>query len=248
MHADKLPITGPCPIDLDAIGFDRAAKVAHCSHCAKSVTVLSNMTRGEAREFLSEHKGQKMCVSYARDEDGRIRFQPDPEPALVPVTRLRPRAPAAPVVLPATGLARRSSRAAGFVAALGVTAALAACAPHGEPPREIVEGKMTVPHVIDEPTPPKPIVAPMAGAAEIPREVVEGKMTVPDPDTVGLDEPCDKAEPTMKSIIERPIAKPDPIPVAGGLMIPDDMVDGEMAVPDPETVDLDAPVAKPTPR
>ena len=74
MLADKLPITGPCPIDLDAIGFDRTSKVSHCSHCAKNVTVLSNMTKGEAREFLSEHRGQKLCVSYSRDEDGRIRL------------------------------------------------------------------------------------------------------------------------------------------------------------------------------
>jgi hypothetical protein len=232
MHADKLPITGPCPIDLDAIGFDRTAKVAHCSHCAKSVTVLSNMTRGEAREFLSEHKGQKMCVSYARDEDGRIRFQPEPEPALVPITRLRPRAPAAPSV-------PKASRAAGFVAALGVSAALAACAPHGEPPRDVVTTTVTA-----KPTPiPTPIVVepqpdprPMAGAAEIPENIVEGKMTVPDPDT--LDEPCDKPKPTVEP---KPIVEPTSRPVAGGIMIPEDIVDGEMAVPDPDTIDLEAP-------
>jgi hypothetical protein len=240
MHADKLPITGPCPIDLDAIGFDRAAKVAHCSHCAKNVTVLSNMTRGEAREFLREHKGQKLCVSYARDEDGRIRFQP--EPALVPVTRLRPRTPAAPVVLPAAELTRpRASRAAGFVAALGVTAALAACAPHGDPPRDTTTATAK---------PPKPIVTPdpvpMAGAVAIPTDV-EGQMEVPDPDVVGLDEPCDKTKPTPKPrtpSVERTLPKPDPTPKRGTTMIPEDMVDGEMAVPDPDTLDLDAPGRK----
>lgn len=193
MLADKLPITGPCPIDLDAIGFDRSAKVSHCSHCVKSVTNLSNMTRDEAREFMREHKGEKLCVSYACDQDGSIRFRA-PEPALVSVTRLRPRPAVAPQPL-ATVPSRRSSRGAGFVAALGVSAALAACAPHGEPPRDVtVEGKMTVPHhrVLDET--PKPDPVPTAGAAVIPQEVmVEGEMAVPDPDTV--DEPCDKPKP-----------------------------------------------------
>lgn len=186
MHADALPITGPCPIDLDAIGFDRGAKVAHCSHCVKNVTVLSNMTRGEARAFLQAHAGEKLCVSYARDEAGQIRFRPEPEPVIVPISRLRP----------------RPSRAAGLVAAFGVTAALAACAPHGEPPRETskvthVDGGITVPRV----PPPEPIVKPepdaipVAGAAVIPREImVDGEIAVPEPATV--DAPCDKGRPS----------------------------------------------------
>jgi len=229
MLADKLPITGPCPIDLDAIGFDRSSKVSHCSHCAKNVTVLSNMTKREAQEFLREHKGQKLCVSYAHDEDGRIRFRPEPtpapEPALVPVARLRPRTAAA--------------RAAGFAAALGVGAALAACAPHGEPPREttvvrIADGGMTVPHhsVLDEPPKPLPQVP------QDPQEImVDGEMAVPDP--AKLDEPCDKAEPTpRKRIVERTKKSPPPEPIhaAGGMMIPE-TIEGEMAVPDPDGLD-----------
>lgn len=200
MHADKLPITGPCPIDLDAIGFDRSAKVAHCSHCVKNVTVLSNMTRGEARAFLREHKGEKLCVSYARDAEGRVRFRPDPEPALVPVTRLRPRE-VVPMA-PAAELARaRPSRAAGFVAALGVTAALAACAPHGDPPRDPapIAARPT-------PEPPQPVVVepepepiPLAGAVAIPEDIIDGEMAVPDPDTLELDEPCDGTKPRAEA-------------------------------------------------
>lgn len=209
MHADALPITGPCPIDLDAIGFDRTAKVAHCSHCVKSVTILSNMTRGEAREFLSAHKGETLCVSYARDEAGRIRFAPEPEPVIVPISRLRP----------------RPSRAAGLVAAFGVTAALAACAPHGEPPRETskvthVDGGITVPKVEPPQTPPEPIVepepdrVPVAGVARIPPEImVDGEMAVPDPAT--LDEPCDTSK--AKRTVE-----PKP---------PSTMMRGEVALP-----------------
>lgn len=200
MLADKLPITGPCPIDLDAIGFDRSAKVSHCTHCVKSVTNLSNMTRDEAREFMREHKGEKLCVSYACDQDGSIRFRTAPEPALVPVTRLRPRPAVAPPPL-ASVPSRPRSRAAGFVAALGVSAALAACAPHGDPPRDVtVEGKMTVPHQSVLDVPPKPVVTPQpdpvptAGAAVMPQEIMmDGEMAVPDPDT--LDEPCDRTKP-----------------------------------------------------
>lgn len=194
MLADKLPITGPCPIDLDAIGFDRSSRVSHCTHCAKSVTNLSNMTRDEARELMREHKGEKLCVSYACDSTGNIRFR---EPALVPVTRLRPRPTAAPLVgaerAVAAAPARKASRAAGFVAAFGVSAALAACTPHGEPPRDVmVEGKMTVPspNVLD----PQPDPVPTAGAAVIPHEIMmDGEMAVPDPAT--LDEPCDETKP-----------------------------------------------------
>jgi hypothetical protein len=155
----------------------------------KNVTVLSNMTRGEARAFLREHAGQRMCVSYACGTDGQIRFrpEPEPEPALVPVARLRP---------------RPSSRAAGFVAALGVTAALAACAPHGEPSHREITGDMKIPSELveaREPTtkkvdPPEPDPVPMAGAAVIPPEMMmDGEISVPGPEV--LDEPCDKGKP-----------------------------------------------------
>jgi hypothetical protein len=237
MHADQLPITGPCPIDLDAIGFDRTSKVSHCSHCVKNVTVLSNMTKGEAREFLREHQGQNLCVSYVRGADGQIRFRPDPEPVLVPVARLRP----------------RPSRGAGLVAALGVGVALAACTPHGEAPRNqpiaakhdtSVEGGMRVPR-----TEPDPV--PTAGLAMVPEDIaVDGGMRVPNP--AELDEPCDKGEtkvepkkpepkkPHPRKKIEPPV--PDPVPVAGGISIPHDIeIDGELMVPDPSTLDASKP-------
>jgi hypothetical protein len=193
MHAATLPITGPCPIDLDAIGFDRGAKVSHCVHCAKNVTNLSNMTRAEARGFMQAHAGERLCVSYACDDSGRIRFRPEPEPVLVPVTRLR----------------RRPARAAGLVAALGVTAALAACTPHGEPPREqssptvVLEGKIEVP-ATDREREPEPV--PLAGAAVMPPEIMmDGEIAVPDPAV--LDEPCDAEKAKPKAHTK---AKPDP--------------------------------------
>lgn len=193
MHANQLPITGPCPIDLDAIGFDRSGRVSHCTHCSRNVHILSNMTKGEARRFFQQNKGKKLCISYAKDSDGSIRFRPEPTPAptLVPVARLR----------------RRPSRAAGLAAALGVSAALAACTPHAEPesrpdavvevetPEVVEHTKVTPPTV--EPvrtvvTPPEPM--PLAGAAVIPEDVMmEGEIEVPDPDAMGKDEPCDRS-------------------------------------------------------
>jgi hypothetical protein len=222
MHAEALPITGPCPIDLDAIGFDRSAKVAHCSHCAKNVTVLSNMTRREAREFLREHAGQRLCVSYARGEDGQIRFRPEPEPALIPASRLRPRVEAE---APAALARAKASRAAGLVAALGVGVALAACTPHGEPPRETA-------------TTTRPAVTPITPPRVDP--VVEGNIEVPDPKV--LDEPCEKGEPRVDPGSE-------PIHAAGAAVIPREvMMDGEVAVPARERIDAPPDGGRPTRR
>lgn len=75
MDSKKLPITGPCPINLDAIGFDRSVKKAFCSHCSKNVVYLSNMTEPEARSFLRENAGETMCVSYGRNTDGEVKFK-----------------------------------------------------------------------------------------------------------------------------------------------------------------------------
>lgn len=117
MDSSKLAITGPCPIDLDAIGFDRSSKRSHCSHCEKSVTILSNMTRKEAKGFLAENAGKRMCVSYAKNKAGEVQFKPEPPPPqIIPLSRLRP----------------RPRPAVAAVAGLGLAAALAACTPTGK--------------------------------------------------------------------------------------------------------------------
>ncbi len=142
MDSSKLPITGPCPIDLDAIGFDRTGTRSHCSHCEKSVHILSNMTRREASALLREKAGQRICVSYARDASGTIQFKSEPPPAqIVPLSRLQRGKPSV-----------RPTAAA--VAGLGLAAALAACTPHdttehhmlGEAPVEVVDGGIEAPH------------------------------------------------------------------------------------------------------
>jgi len=123
MDAANLPITSPCPIDLDTIGFDHAAKRADCSHCEKKVHNLSSMTKRQAEEVLASAGGQDICVTYKYGEDGAVRFK-SPEPAVVPVSALRRR------------------RAVAAVPVLGLVAALAACTPtqgKDSPPQPEIE-------------------------------------------------------------------------------------------------------------
>lgn len=112
MDSKHLPITSPCPIDLDAIGFDRTSRQSHCSHCDKNVHNLSRMTEREVRAFMKENAGVQLCVTYNRTPEGKVAFRPEPSAQLVPLQRLKRRPAAA---------------AAGF----GLAMALAACAPHG---------------------------------------------------------------------------------------------------------------------
>jgi hypothetical protein len=183
MDSQKLPITGPCPIDLDAIGFDRGSKRAHCQHCSKDVHNLSNMTEAEAGRFLRTVAGTKVCVSYGRDAAGRIQFAaPAAAPTnLVPLSRVRARRAALPAA-----------------AGVGLAAALAACTPHDnadahKPKIEVVDhdvdpsvhmaGAVAIPDNISTVTPPEPVEV-LDGEIEAPPvpepiEMVEGKIEAP---------------------------------------------------------------------
>jgi len=204
MDSSKLPITGPCPIDLDAIGYDRGSKVGHCGHCDKSVHNLSTMTEKDARAFLRERAGEKICVTYARDPDGVVQFRTARKPDVVPLARLR-----------------RSATAA---AGVGLAAALAACTPHdggrehvvGEMrapnPVEVPAGGMVAPELEDDPEPepcekgkqdddreplemvegeieaPPPV--PAAGGMQVPEpEMLDGELEVPEHEREGADGP-----------------------------------------------------------
>ena len=212
MKSENLPITGPCPIDLDATDFDRSAKRAHCAHCQKDVHNLSQMSEDEARDFLRSVAGQKVCVSYARDRQGKIRFS-QPDDNVVPLTRVRARS--------------RAAAAAG----IGLAASLAACTPHDndrvqKPGIEVTEdvpvhsaGEAVVP-VAKKPTydlPPPQID---------PNEMVDGEMIVPEPDP----EPVEMVEGNMKvpepiEMLEGEIEAPPVEPVQ--------MVRGEIAAVEP---------------
>jgi hypothetical protein len=172
MDSKKLPITGPCPIDLDEIGFDRKAKKSFCAHCSKNVVNLSNFTKDEARTFLRENAGETMCVSYARNAEGQIKFRP--EAPIVPITRLRKRP------------SQRTAAAA--TAAAGLALALAACTPHGDDEPQIDRTEQAdrdntrtiIPFIQNRDPEPMPV----AGAVAIPEpvndDVVEGKMPIPE--------------------------------------------------------------------
>lgn len=117
VDARQIPITSPCPIDLDRSGIGAKDREMHCRHCRKDVHLLSHMTEAQARDLMLERAGQDICVSYAVKHDGGIRFRPD-ERTLVPAAALvRPR------------VSRRLPR----LVTLGATALLAACTAHGEP-------------------------------------------------------------------------------------------------------------------
>jgi hypothetical protein len=46
----------------------------HCASCNKSVRDLSAGTEEEARAFLREKRGERVCVRFARDGSGAVRF------------------------------------------------------------------------------------------------------------------------------------------------------------------------------
>lgn len=119
MRADEILIPEPCNEDWDVM--DREERGRYCHHCAHSVADLSSMTEPEARAFLAEREGEKLCISMVV-RGNRVVHRDDPIP---------PRA-----------LLRRTSQAlhrfapsalAGALALLGASA----CTPHGEP--EVLE-------------------------------------------------------------------------------------------------------------
>lgn len=103
----ELEIESPCPITLSRELSDGRYRAWDCSHCQKTVHVLSAMTEREARVFLKNNEGKDLCITYMAGEDGEIRFQPE---KIVPLSRL---------------VRRRSAVAAAATMAV----ALAACAP-----------------------------------------------------------------------------------------------------------------------
>lgn len=211
MDSKNLPITGPCPIDLDAIGFDRTSKRSHCGHCEKSVHVLSNMTEREARAFMTENAGKNLCVSYARTKDGAVQFKPEPTPQIVPLARL-------------------SRRPAAAAAGLGLAMALAACTPHSDPAQNVV-GEMV----------PEPV------------EMVDGGIEMKEPcDGKNPKTPDGAREPVEMVEGEMPIRDPEPVPLAGAMVVPEpppepDMIDGEMEIvaPEPSANAVPEPVPEP---
>jgi hypothetical protein len=75
MTSLHLPIASPCHEDWDAM--DPSARGRFCHSCAKDVHDLAVMTEREARDLLAANAGQRICVRYLADREGRIRFRPE---------------------------------------------------------------------------------------------------------------------------------------------------------------------------
>lgn len=188
----QIPITSPCPIDLDRSGVAPEDREMFCEHCTKEVHLLSNMTEAEVRELMRERAGEDICVSYAMASDGAIRFRPEPKPELVPAARLvRPRPAAARF-------------GASMAASLGTAALLAACTPHSDAKPDEEQPVIEVVEEVEEPPVPPPVAGGIT-AHEIPEEPCDE------------DKDKDKLDPTGDIVVDgglraEPIEEPPPVP------------------------------------
>ncbi len=148
MHKADIEIPEPCHVPWDSMRPE--ARGRFCFDCKKKVHDLSAMSEAEAERFLARTACEDVCVSYEHHDDGTIAFQTPPPPRVVPISRLR-----------------RPGRAATAAAGVGLAAALAACAPHGDGPAVVRDAEPTsfqspevvIPHArAEEAEPPPPKV------------------------------------------------------------------------------------------
>jgi len=163
--AQDLSLSRPCPVDLDDQFAKSQAKRQYCGHCRHSVHMLSAMTEREAERFLAASEDQDICISYKLNRDGDVMFRPEP---IVPLARLR----------------RVPNRLKRF-AAVGVTAALAACTPHGSPKDLDNQPEVELQVQSSGPTIPE---------SEL--EMVSGKIKVEAAEAVEKVEPAEEVEET----------------------------------------------------
>jgi len=185
--ADQLPITSPCPVDLDPALSDGSRRSWHCGQCDKRVHVLSSMTEDEARTFLAERDGQNLCVTYLEAPDGTIKFRQPPPPRLIPANALTPRR-----------------------LAVGLGLALAACTPIEPPPAP----RATTVEVRTEETKPAP-TKDDTKLADLVEKYKSESENEPEPKPEPKPEP--EPEPEPERFIPRPggiVARPLPPHVA----------------------------------
>jgi hypothetical protein len=211
LREPDIHVTSPCPIDLDETGMRGKGDAWHCGHCSKTVHVLSSMTETQARTLLATHAGQDICVSYSMSRAGEIRFRPEP-------------------VVPISALSRRPRIAA--AAAFGLSAAMAACAPHENPrvqPAPVVDvvtpGNPALPMIpVQRYQPPQPIepdvIAVAGGMMAPPLPVPEVEPTDVQVDG-GMRAPMPKPEPKPEPSLDAPCDPPsDTVNVRGGRRAP----------------------------
>lgn len=73
MRTIHLPVAEPCHENWDAM--DPEARGRFCHKCSKSVHDLTQMGEAETQAFLRERAGTKVCVRYAHDSAGNVRFR-----------------------------------------------------------------------------------------------------------------------------------------------------------------------------
>lgn len=198
-----LELDTPCPVALDRELSDGRYRSWKCGHCDTSVHVLSSMTEKNARKFLAEHEGEKLCITYMMGSDGEVRFQP--EPTVVPLSRLRRRA----------------------VAGVGLAAALAACTPTeaAEPkPKPVVEAVEEAGEPVQT---PDTAVAAKASMSEL---VSEARDRVAEHEAERVAAELVEAQRVAAELVEAtritekklggsPIAEIGAVPMPGGIMV-----------------------------
>jgi hypothetical protein len=210
VHQRHVEITSPCPVKLDPDRGKRGEKGWYCGHCRKNVHVLSNLTEREARALLADNVGKDLCVTYAVRADGTIRFRPEPD--VVPIGALR----------------RKRAAAA---AAVGLSAALAACAPHENPAVELPQ--MTIedsPSSNLRATPSIPDAPPAPESA--PPVPTEPELRLVD----GGIRPR-KLPPKPGGLRVRPLPEPEPAPLVDGGFTVAPLPDGSDEPCDPRARD-----------
>ena len=68
-----LPIAKPCAASFAEMSGD--TRTRFCASCGKDVHDLSARTEEEARAFLREARGTRVCVRFAKDATGNVRFR-----------------------------------------------------------------------------------------------------------------------------------------------------------------------------
>lgn len=69
-----LPVARPCPESFAAMPGDGDGRTRHCAICDESVHDLSAGTEEEARALFRAAGGKRLCVRFARDAGGAVRF------------------------------------------------------------------------------------------------------------------------------------------------------------------------------
>jgi hypothetical protein len=92
-----LPIAKPCKAPFAAMTGDDQTRF--CEECGKNVHDLSARTEDEARALLASARGTNICVRYAKDARGNVRFR---AAAMAAAMSLASCASAAPETPPAT--------------------------------------------------------------------------------------------------------------------------------------------------